>query len=138
MGGEAASLQVVGHQPGDLGLILDDQDLLSLVCLRCHAVSSLKRSSSSGGKVSVQHNPPSAEGEACILPPWALTRAAAMERPRPLPPLARLRELFIWKRRSVSRSSSPSGTPGALSSQVTRVPVDEASRLTRSRPGARV
>ena len=70
---EARRLEVVGHQLGELRLVFDDQDLAH-------------------GSEIVTRNPPSDEAPASMLPPCASTTLRTMARPRPAPPLARLRE----------------------------------------------
>ena len=73
---EALGPEVIGLERGELGFVLDDQDLL-------HGAA---------GSETETRRPPSGEGVAAMSPPCAAAMLRQMARPRPVPPLARLRE----------------------------------------------
>ncbi len=67
------------------------------------------------GRRTVKRAPPPVGFEASTVPPWALTRAATIARPRPAPPSSRPRESESRQKRSKTAFGSPGGRPGPWS-----------------------
>ena len=68
------------------------------------------------GSTTVALNPPSARFSSRMSPPWPRMMVRAMARPRPAPPVSRLRDSSSRTKGSNTRSRSASGMPGSSSS----------------------
>ena len=81
---------------------------------RRHRPRLLRQAPAAPGSATVARSPPSARFASTMSPPWPRTMPRAMARPRPLPPVSRLREASIRTKGSNTRSSAASGNAERL------------------------
>ena len=84
----------------------------------------------------VTRSPPAGDSPTSTSPPWARTTILAMVRPRPEPPVSRLREPSTLKKGRNTSSFNSSGMPGPRSSIRIMVSLSQTARLAFHQPGS--
>jgi hypothetical protein len=85
---------------------------------------------STAGRIMVTRRPPAGDCPKDISPPWSRATLLATVRPRPEPPVSRLREPSTLKKGRNTSSLNPSGMPGPRSSIRIMISSSQTSRLT--------